>query len=383
MERNLVKVLNDPIQNTRRKAIESVPTTETSETSGTVDLDPNEVVHFLRAALGGLASADESSAEDGSVYKHTLTTANTLPYLTIEQCQGDPADTTNNGQNRIVRRWVGSVVDTLTISWSEDLIGVDVSVMSHAIFDGTQLLADADAWSSVDLFLERTIGLTTADSVIIYDNTPQSEVKEVAAIDNSDRTITIGTLSNSYEAGKNATVALAPQTPSYNERHRAFAITNAKFQFGADLTAAASAEPRNVENWSFEYQNQLEARVWSNGRPGPHTIAPKGAIAQLNYTRYFEDKTEYDLFTSNNTEACIVTLELDEVISATDTNNQKYQIVIKIDRYVKTMDEMPTGTDELYEVQVEWEALYDASAGKALTIEVFNKRAWAHYTTNS
>lgn len=383
MYRELEKVLNDPIQNQRWKAIESVPTTEMAENSGVADLDPNEALHFLRAALGGMTSTDISSGEDGSVTRHTLTMANTIPYLTIEQCQADPADATNHGRNRIVRRGVGTMINTLSIAWSDALISLEVWLMSHAIFDGTPLLADAADGSSVAISLERVLGLTTADSVIIFDRTPQSEVDPVDAISTTARTITIWTLSNTYTVANEAMVALAPQTPSYAERHRAFSIVNARFQFGADLTAAASAEPRNVENWTFEYDNQLEARVGSNGRPGPHTIAPKGAIARLNYTRYFEDRSEYDDFINNKSEACIITLELDEVVSATDTNNHKYSIVIKLDRYIKTTDEMPTGTDELFEVQVEGEPLYDSSEGRAITIEVINKHPGSFYTTNS
>jgi len=39
-----------------------------------------------------------------------------------------------------------------------------------------------------------------------------------------------------------------------------FSFVHASFQFGADLTAAASAAETNVENWTFSYENGLEER---------------------------------------------------------------------------------------------------------------------------
>lgn len=146
---------NDPIQNNRRKALEPVPTTESVEGEYQFDLDANEAVHWLRAALGGFSSSDVSSGTDASVIKHTITVAKTLPLLTVEQAQGDTADTTNHRQNLQVKRAYGVSVNSFTLSATDSIINLAVNLMAHGLFEIANLLADASSGSSVALSVDR------------------------------------------------------------------------------------------------------------------------------------------------------------------------------------------------------------------------------------
>lgn len=68
---------------------------------------------------------------------------------------------------------------------------------------------------------------------------------------------------------------LRPQTPAFDNVDTVLTFSNFAFQFGADLTAAASAAEESVENWTLALQNNLEARFGSK-RNSPSVIAPKG-----------------------------------------------------------------------------------------------------------
>lgn len=52
---------NNPIQNNRWNALNAVTGKISTDASFNIDLDYNECVHFLSAALGGMSSADISS----------------------------------------------------------------------------------------------------------------------------------------------------------------------------------------------------------------------------------------------------------------------------------------------------------------------------------
>lgn len=213
----------------------------------------------------------------------------------------------------------------------------------------------------------------------IYDETPQSENKAIASLSIPNKTVTIATLSNSYTVAKNGKVELQPQTPSYATAAKVFSFIHARFQFGADLTAAASASAENIENWEFTYENNLEERFGSL-RSTPSVIAPKGAKATFKYTKYFTDSAERDRYLNQQKRAGILTITNNEIIAATDTNSSKYTVKISMSDVRFTSFEMPTGTDDLYAASIEAECYYDTTDGQALKIQVTNAKAGTEYT---
>lgn len=143
MNKGLTIEENNPIQNQRWNPINPVKTTESSEASYNFDLDPNDAVHFLRAALGSMVSSDISSLTDASVFEHVLNMANTLPALSIEQGKGNLTDTTNNRQNYQVDRAFGAMVDSFVLSASDGIINMEVNLKTHGVFQATPMIADA------------------------------------------------------------------------------------------------------------------------------------------------------------------------------------------------------------------------------------------------
>lgn len=267
LENTQDNIINNPIQNNRWGAKNIVKGKITAGGTFNMDLDANEAVHFLGAGMGGLASSDVSSEEDSSVIQHILTLTTALPALSVEQAKGNLADSTNNLQNYLVKRAFGAFVDQFTITSNDGIVNLQVVLKALGIFEKATLLANAAAGSSVALSLDTVEGLvTTTDTVSIYDTTPQNETDAIASLSTSARTVTIATLGNSYTVANKAKVELVPQSPSYGTAPQLFAFHNVNFQFGADLTAAASASEENVENREFTYMNNIEERYGSLGR---------------------------------------------------------------------------------------------------------------------
>lgn len=373
-------IINNPIQNNRWNALNKQKGKVTNEGTFNFDLDFNESVHFLSAAFGTIATADISSATDASVFQHTLNVSNcALPSLTMEQLKGpDECPGDANNQAYELNRYFGVMVDTFTIAGGEEQITFAMSVMAHGTFQKSNLLADAGVWASVELFLESVEWLVSTDSVNIFDQTPQSEQDPIASIDLVAKSIEILALWNSYTTASKAKVEILPQTPDFSTPEQLSAIWEASFRFWTDLAAAAIATETNIENWEIGFENQLEARYWTL-RKTPSVIAAKGAKMTLKYTQYFEDIASRDKFLDLEAQAIIISIDNGNVISWTDTNNSTYSMTINVPSFVMTTYEMPTGTDDLYAVNVEGEFFYDETTGNAVEIIIDNEEPAATY----
>ena len=372
-------IANNPIQNNRWNAINAVPWKINTEWSYNVDLEANECVHFLSAALWEQASVDISSGADSTVYKHTLSLANSLPSVTIEQGKGNISDTGNNRQNYQVDRAYGVLIDSFTLAGSDAIINMEVALKAHWIFQKSNIISDVAAGSNADLELESVEGLTISDTVNIYDSTPQSESDAIIAIDAVAKTIEIATLWNSYTVANTAKVELLPLTPSYPLAPKVLSFIHCSFQFWDDLTAAATSAQENIENWEFSYENNLEERYGSL-RSSPSVIAPKGAKATLKFSKYFENVKDRDRYLNLTKQAWILTISNNEIVSDTDSNQAKYTIKIKMSDLRFTTYEMPTWTDELYATSIEAECFYDWSDAHAVQIEITNAKAGTEYS---
>lgn len=366
---------NNPIQNNRWNALNAVTGKISTDASFNIDLDYNECVHFLSAALGGMSSADISSGTDASVYRHTITFSNSLPSLSLEQLKGDGTDTATNRQKYECLRGYGVLVDQFKLSSSDGIINMEVALKPHGVFSSAFMIANAAAGSNVNIALDTVEGLVaTSDTVNIYDATPQNETDAIASISTANKTIQIATLGNSYTVANGGKVELVPQTPSYGTAAQVASFTHASFQFATTLAGCSAASEVNVEDWELTYMNNLEERFGSL-RSSPSVIAPKGAKATLKFTKYFETLADRDLFKQITKTACLLTINNNKIVSATDTGNSKYQVQFEFNDLRFTAYDNPTGTDDLYAVTVEATAFYDASDGQAIRCLVQNAKA--------
>ena len=380
LEKKVENIVNNPIQNNRWGALNTVRGSETCEGSFKFDVDANECVHVLAAGVGGLATADISSETDASAFSQTITIANSLPCLSWEQGKGDLTSTSNNRQDYRVMRGYGTYVNEWTLRGSEGLLELEAKLMALGIFDVAKMLNNEAAGSSVVIELDTVEGLVaTTDNVNMIDDTPQNEVDAIASLSASAKTITIATLAASFTTANRARVTLEPLTPSYSVAAQIFTNNHVNFQFAATASAAASAAEEHVENWELTYSNNLEGRRGTI-RPSYGVIAPKAASCKLKFTKYFETRADADRYFLNTKRGCVITITNGTTISATDTGLKKYQIAITLSDLRFIAHEMPTGTDELLAYNIEAEAFYDTSDTRAIQIVVQNASAGTVYT---
>lgn len=365
-----------PIMNNRAVAICPVPWQITTDWKYDFDLDWVESIHWLYWVLWNITTTDVWSAA-GLSYEHTLTVANSLPSFTIEQWKWNLTNTTNNLQNYQVDRWFGCLVDNLTLSWNNEIVKMEVWIKAHWVFQRSLLLTNATAGNNVNLALESVEGLTTSDSVNIYDNTPKNETDLITTISTLNKTITIWTLWNSYAIANKAKVELVPQTPSYSPC-KPFSFVSCSFQFWNTLTSAATSAETNIEDWKITFENQLEERFGSL-RASPSLIAPKWFNAKISFTKYFENRAEMDKYLWMEEQAMILTITNNEIISTSDTNNNRYQIKFEFSRLIYTTALMPTWSDELYAVNVEGTFFYSWTDWRVLRILAKNNQAGTIY----
>lgn len=380
LEKKVDNIVNNPIQNNAWGALNVVKGVETCEGNFKFDVDANECVHIFANALGGLVTADISSATDLSVYSQTITVASSLPCLSWEQGKGLLTSTSDNRQDYRVMRGYGVYVDNFTLRGSEGLLELEANLKALGIFDVARMLNNEAAGSSVVLDLDTVEGLVaTSDTVNIIDDTPQNEAKAIASLSATAKTITIATLSNSYTYANRARVTLEPLSPSYSTAAQVMTNSMVDFRFGADVSTAASAAEENVENWEITFSNNLDARRGSI-RPSYGVIAPKARSCKVKFTKYFETRQDADRYFLQTRRACVIAITNNVRISATDTGLTKYTITINLSDLRFTGHEMTTGTDELLAYDIEAEAFYDTSDARAIQIVVKNASAGTVYT---
>lgn len=369
---------NNPIQNTRASNIHPLSGKINAEGTMNFDLDFNECVYWIYGGHGAIAHADVSSETDASVIEHTITNANTLPSFTVQQQKGDTTDTSNSRQNYEVSRAFGVIVDSYKVSASDEEVKLEVDLKAHGIFLRAKLIADAAAGSSVALSLDTVEGLTTSDSVQIYD-TDGSETDAIASISTTAKTITIATLANTYEYAKNGKVELIPIAPSYSVAPRVPMFHHVNFQFGDDLTAAAAAAESNVEDWEFEHSNNLNVRFGST-RQTASKVVPQRYSETLKFTRFWENVADRDNFLALKQQAVIITISDGDVVSATDTDLNRYTAKLELADVRFDTYELATDVDGIYAAVIECGCYYDSSDGFTSRWKIKNPTAGTAYT---
>lgn len=374
-------IINNPIQNNRWSSLNVVQGKVKTDGSYKFDVDPNEIVHWLRLGLGTITSStDISSGTDATVYSHQIDVSDTPLYLTVEQGKGNLTDTTGNRQNYRVSRAFGVMVDQWMIKGADKELELAVKLKAHGIFERAKLLNNQAATASpATISLDQTEGLTSTEPVNIFDSTPQNEARSLTAVSTSANTVTVAAVTNSYTVANNAQIELQPLTPSFSTAAIPFSFAHVNAYFAANITAAASASEDNIENWELTFNNNLDAR-YGSARFGPSVVALKGATATLKFTKYFQNRADANYFFNNSARACILTITNNQIVSSTDTGNKKYQIQFKMPQLIFKTYSMPTATDAVYAYTIEAEVMYDSTAGYAIRAIVQNAKAGTEYT---
>ena len=300
------------------------------------------------------------------VYKHTFNVSNDIPSFSIEEVVGNP-----EGEDREVIRSFGVMFDSMELGATDGIASLNVNAMAHGQFQKARLESNVTAGTGASVVVRssESEGLLAGDILEIVDVT-NTTVENITATSVSGGTITADVAAN-YDAADEVKVQLRPQTAAFDCKDTVQTFSNFAFQFGADLTAAASAVEENVENWTLTYNNNLEMRYGSKRR-SPSVIAPKGAGATLKYTKYFENTVDRDRYLDQTRQACILTGDLEMKIGATAYN---YKMEVRMNDLRFTARTRNVGNDELIVAEFTATVFYNCTDGKAIEINLWNDLA--------
>ena len=126
-------------------------------------------------------------------------------------------------------------------------------------------------------------------------------------------------------------------------------------QFGADLSAAASAAATPINDFAMSIANNLET-IHRSGNSDVSTIRSKGMRVSGTYTLFFDSLTDRDAYYALNKRAMILT--------ASGINNESLRI--RIPEFRINDADIATGLDDFYTITANWVAEDDIDSGVRL-----------------
>lgn len=219
-------------------------------------------------------------------------------------------------------------------------------------------------------------GLAVWDSVKLYETSWEtSEDLTVGAVDPANDKVGFATDPDSeMTVAKNCKMDLSQQSITYSEPIL-FGIKNVKLQVSDTLANAANADARSVDGLTVWFANNIEQKFQTQY----NQLRDTGLDWTVDITAIFEDKTQMDRHRNRDELAMIITIDSWQVISATDTNNETYKLVIKMPRVVFETHETTWANNSVIEENLVWLALHDTWESKTGWIEVYNWKAWTYY----
>lgn len=350
---------NNPIQNVRWNALNAVPGKIATDGSYSLDADMRDIGYFLMTGLGTYAPTSLGSG----AYRHTFNTANKLPSLSLEQLQGD-----STGADNVVTRAFGVLVDKIEMSGSDGIVSFSADVKATGVFLKSNLVATAAIGAPSTIDIQSSEGLVVGDLIAVAETSGALSTENTTIVAVTDDDTITANLAAAKTLANAPKVELRAQTPSYTKPPLVASFIHAAFQFGTNLTTAASAVEENVENWTFTYMNNLEERYGSL-RATPSVIAEKGVGATLKYAKYFETRIDRDRYMDQTRRACILTLTLPDLVGS---STNKTSLTFKMSDLRFTGYKMDTGSDDVYVAEIEASLFYDQTDGKAIQVELVN-----------
>jgi hypothetical protein len=227
-----------------------------------------------------------------------------------------------------VKRFFGVMFDNMKPSWNKNEMQVKVGASALGSFIGAQLSATPTGSNPYTVTFETaytstpTAGLVVGDLIRFYHQGGSSYTDAtIATIVNATQITTVtnvtGFVSGDY-------MYLRPATPSFNLLST-FLASNTTWQFGTNLTAAASAAVTKVELEStWELMNNFEKDSGSQrfGSPDPASLIRTTGNMSCTVKKFFDLTNDIQLYKLLTNTAIIITHY------AGATNQYQFQIEI-------------------------------------------------------
>lgn len=246
-----------------------------------------------------------------------------------------------------------------TTPWSYTSWGSVIKLSMFAF--GTWQIKWLVAWDEVRLY--EKVGKTYENLTIKY-------------VDEANDTLGFASVtSTAFTVANETKVELIQQTVSYNEPVL-FGFKNVKVRVGDDISQAETNDAYDLSTMTLTLANNIETKFGTEYNTNKETWGDY----TMDISLLFRDLEIRDLFRWRSEQAMIIEIDNGQIVSATDTNNQTYTILIKVYRFVYETREAPTASGGLVEENATGLILHDYNEGKSIDIEVYNNKAGTYYT---
>lgn len=270
-----------------------------------------------------------------------------------------------------VQRYFGCQVEKLSTSVSENEIQVKPTISALGSFAG-RVATGVSGSSPYVIALDTTYdpapatGIVVADKMLYIAANGTTTAFTVSAVTSTSISTTT---SLTFAAGD--TVALAPQTPSFNLLPQPVLWTNTQFCFGATASAALSATQTRVEpgsTWEISFPFKDNKGEHRSGAQDPATILRKPADVSLTIKKFWLGTADVANFNSMTKSACVVR---HYCYSAGTT----YEVRVTLNN-LTTDDPIPSyKAGEINYSEIKYVPKYDTGDGQAFAMSFINSNS--------
>lgn len=333
----------------------------THEGSVVVLGDPDTLGHFLNMTLKkGTTSGDA----DG--YTHPFTVDTPKSY-TIEVKKGDH-----------VVRYFGAMIDELKLSFDNGNLLITANIKAMGQFSVAKLGVALTGTPVTEVVLGDEYDINPTRGLVAGDKLDVGGTEcTVASLDTDGVTVVITSASPTATAG--STVKLKPQAVSFSNLQDPLYFGNLFAGFGADeseaTTNATQALSTPLYDFTISIKNNLFSQNGSN-RLDPVAIKPQVPEANLQCKQMFQNADNRNEWLSRTKKA--ITLKLYGKHIKSDFSTQELA-TFKFYNVGLLENGNPLNVGEYIFDEQNFEALYDNSDAKALTVDLVNRTAGTAY----
>jgi len=319
--------------------------------------EPTTIGHFFNMLL---YKADENGVGDATTgYTHTFTVGGDPKSYTLEFLKGN-----------IPVRLIGAEAKSITPDFQDNKMVLEIAIVARKLFSLAPI-ASASGTTVVLDDSERpnpTDGLTTGDTLRLYDISAGTyEDVDITAINTDGKTLTVSTISGTYDSGDLA--YLAPLTPAYDTLGEPFSWARTQFKFGNDIATALAATQTRMEKdskWTIKYDLENEEGARRSGGFAPANFVRTNADAEIKLKQFFSDGQDLNQFLQRVPQALVV--EHTSPSKAGSNNNALLRI--KFNKYYIKSDNVPLKAGSIIYSELDLVPVYSDADGQMFSVEL-------------
>lgn len=135
------------------------------------------------------------------------------------------------------------------------------------------------------------------------------------------------------------------------------------------------ANPKALKTLNFNIANNLQV----DSQTEYNTVKETGSDYTAEMVALYETNEDRDHWRNKTELSMVIEIDNARIISATDTNNQTFSIVIEVPRFVYETFEAPVATGSLIEQTIAALILHDAVTDESVKIKVYNDKPDTYY----